>query len=140
MRDGAIEQVGSPTELYAAPATPFVASFIGRMNLIETVTNGDGRPVFAGVPLRLSGNGAPPRTLGIRPEEVVLCDPGTTADNVVTGSIAETVYLGNLIRLTVSPDGDAAPIIVERHGARDLMPVGARVGLRLPAEALRPLA
>jgi iron(III) transport system ATP-binding protein len=141
MRDGAVEQVGGPTELYVAPATRFVASFIGRMNLIEIAPNGRGEPIFAGKPFRLPGGVAPPRTLGIRPEQVELCEAGTAGDNVVGGSVVETVYLGNIVRLVVAPDGvEGAPLTVERHGARDPVAVGARVGLRLPPEALKPLA
>ncbi|NBP49758.1 MAG: ABC transporter ATP-binding protein [Actinobacteria bacterium] len=37
MRDGRVEQVGSPREVYANPATPFVASFIGQTNSVPTV-------------------------------------------------------------------------------------------------------
>ena len=140
MRDGAVEQVGSPTELYAAPATPFVAGFIGRMNLIAVAPNGQGKAVFAGRPLRLAADGAVPRTLGIRPEEVDLCEADAAGENVVAGAVVERIYLGNIVRLVVAPDGGAAPLTVERHGARDLAPIGARVGLRLPPEALKPLA
>jgi iron(III) transport system ATP-binding protein len=140
MRDGAVEQVGSPTELYAAPATPFVAGFIGRMNLIAVAPNGQGKAVFAGRPLRLAADGAVPRTLGIRPEEVDLCEADAAGENVVAGAVVERIYLGNIVRLVVAPDGGAALLTVERHGARDLAPIGARVGLRLPPEALKPLA
>src|ERR1700730_4666884 len=34
LRSGSIEQVGTPEEIYAQPATPFVASFVGRANLL----------------------------------------------------------------------------------------------------------
>jgi len=38
---GRIEQIGPPVEIYDAPATPFVAEFIGTMNRLEaTVTDG----------------------------------------------------------------------------------------------------
>ena len=61
MRDGHIEQVGSPEELYATPATAFTASFIGAppMNL-----------------LKLNGGG---EITGVRPEDVRLADAGLEA-------------------------------------------------------------
>jgi sn-glycerol 3-phosphate transport system ATP-binding protein len=61
LKDGRIEQVGSPEELYARPATAFTASFIGAppMNL-----------------LRLNGSGA---LTGVRPEDIRLADAGLEA-------------------------------------------------------------
>jgi ABC-type sugar transport system ATPase subunit len=58
LNGGTIEQVGSPMELYNAPATPFVAGFIGspKMNLIE------------GAPARAFGC----TTYGVRPEHISL--------------------------------------------------------------------
>ena len=44
MYGGRIEQMGSPAEMYSAPATPFVAEFIGTMNRLEgTSSTGAGR-------------------------------------------------------------------------------------------------
>jgi multiple sugar transport system ATP-binding protein len=86
MRNGRIEQIGTPDELYTRPANPFVASFIGTppMNLIPVEARIDERGavmVFAGREfscpaesvrpgeLRGSVNGI----LGIRPEHVRIC-------------------------------------------------------------------
>ena len=38
MRNGSLEQIGSPTELYDSPATAFVADFVGKTNFLETMT------------------------------------------------------------------------------------------------------
>jgi ABC-type sugar transport system ATPase subunit len=79
MRDGVIEQVGSPHDVFAKPANLFVASFIGtpQMNLIEAkVADGNRDTVklaLAGSHLEIAANGAvsrlgnPKVTLGIRP-------------------------------------------------------------------------
>jgi iron(III) transport system ATP-binding protein len=44
MNHGAIEQVGTPTQVYREPATPFVADFVGRINVLpaRTLAGGDG--------------------------------------------------------------------------------------------------
>ena len=45
MRNGRIIQLGSPTEVYQHPRTPFVASFLGETNLIAAVECRSGGPV-----------------------------------------------------------------------------------------------
>ena len=86
MNNGRIEQFSTPAELYSAPATEFVATFIGSLNRIEGRIK-NGRIV--------SGDGV----LGIRPEDVVFSvdeQPGGLAATVVRvvprGHFAE-VYL-----------------------------------------------
>jgi sn-glycerol 3-phosphate transport system ATP-binding protein len=77
MREGRIEQEGTPEELYARPATLFAARFIGTpaMNLVA-LEDGAGGAVVRGSPEPvLPGRGAG-RTLGVRPEHVRLVDHG----------------------------------------------------------------
>ncbi len=66
LRDGKMEQVAAPDMLYREPATPFVAGFIGTMNLIEGAVAGGtfSRAGFSN-PLPI-GDG--PATLAVRPE------------------------------------------------------------------------
>jgi ABC-type sugar transport system ATPase subunit len=84
LKDGALEQVGTPDDLYYRPATVFVAGFIGTppMSFLNvTVELSDGRLVFAGEALRLvAAESAATRigtrrgalVLGIRPEDIQL--------------------------------------------------------------------
>ncbi|MEO8758419.1 MAG: ABC transporter ATP-binding protein [Devosia sp.] len=66
LRDGRAEQVAAPDMLYREPATPFVAGFIGTMNLIEgTATNGTFTRATFSNPLPVSDG---PVTLAVRPE------------------------------------------------------------------------
>jgi multiple sugar transport system ATP-binding protein len=73
MRDGRIQQVDTPQNLYSEPANLFVAAFIGSpsMNLVEA-TVADGEVQFAGFRIPLSPERRPAREglviLGIRPE------------------------------------------------------------------------
>ncbi len=84
-RDGLIEQVATPVELYEQPATPFVAGFVGTSNLLE-----------GEVAEKLLGEPGP---VSVRPEKITL-QPGRTAapyDDelcVATGVVSEVVYLG----------------------------------------------
>ena len=89
MRDGIVEQVGSPLELYDQPANIFVAGFIGSpsMNFIEGevldgVFIGDGlSQPLAGLPDGIDGRTV---VLGIRPEHLELGDADAAATVVLT--------------------------------------------------------
>lgn len=74
MRDGRVEQVARPDTVYREPATPFVAGFIGTMNLIDgTVANGTFSRASFSVPLPVADG---PATLAIRPEALTLTTGG----------------------------------------------------------------
>ena len=85
LRDGRIEQVGTPRELYARPANIFVAQFLGtpRMNVLPaTVAEGcratlnDGRSI-ALPPFAAALTAGTPLSIGIRPEDIAVGDaPG----------------------------------------------------------------
>src|SRR5690606_37833158 len=96
-------QVGSAVTLYNAPATRFVAEFIGRMNVVRLAPQ-DGGPALAGQPIRIDGaaNGSAQATLiGVRPEEIAIAPAGSVGENAVPGRVERTVFLGNVTRLTV---------------------------------------
>jgi multiple sugar transport system ATP-binding protein len=74
MRDGRIQQVDTPQNLYRRPANLFVAAFIGSppMNLVEADV-GDGHVAFAGIRLPIAGAAPTGRVvLGIRPQDFAL--------------------------------------------------------------------
>lgn len=85
LRDGRIEQVGSPMALYNDPANQFVAGFLGAPSM----------NFMAAGPL-----GAPGATLGIRPEHVTVGKKGRIA-----GRVAHVERLGGDTNLLVSTDG-----------------------------------
>lgn len=92
MRNGRVEQIGKPLELFDRPANTFVASFIGSpsMNLLEGAIN-SGRFILDGADLPLpAGQGyATAKTYGVRPEHFSIRDGGVPATIVVvepTGS------------------------------------------------------
>jgi multiple sugar transport system ATP-binding protein len=71
LRDGAIEQVGSPLELYDHPANQFVAQFIGtpQMNIVDTAALPSLRDAAG-------AQGAPDGFIGVRPESVIVRTAG----------------------------------------------------------------
>src|SRR6516225_2918503 len=98
MREGVVEQIGSPLELYDAPANLFVAGFIGSpsMNFLPGRIHADGRLEFEGangvrLPLLRAPNGSDghPVIYGIRPEHFAIAEDGAEAEVLVvepTGS------------------------------------------------------
>jgi sn-glycerol 3-phosphate transport system ATP-binding protein len=95
LRDGRIEQEGTPAQLYARPATTFAARFIGTpaMNLVTLADGMKGGEVSAVIrgtsgPVMVPGRGAG-LTLGIRPEHIRLVDEGG-----VQGAVVSAEYHG----------------------------------------------
>ncbi|KKB11550.1 ABC transporter [Devosia geojensis] len=70
LRDGRTEQIARPAEVYREPATPFVAGFIGQMNLVSGVV-ADGRFGHSAfnVPAAVADG---PATLAVRPEALAI--------------------------------------------------------------------
>ncbi|HSN05048.1 MAG TPA: ABC transporter ATP-binding protein [Nitrospira sp.] len=92
LHDGTLEQLGTPKELYDAPANVFVAGFIGQpaMNMIDAVVHGGilaadpfRIPLPADWPHRVEGSAL---TLGIRPEHIRVSRPSGRAGS---GMIAD---------------------------------------------------
>jgi multiple sugar transport system ATP-binding protein len=111
LRDGAVEQVGTPIELYARPRNQFVACFLGtpQMNLlkakIRTVTgkgmnlcvDGERGPIQAtvgGMGISVGAN----CVVGIRPEHLALSDTGAIAGTVIATEMlgSETIVFASV--------------------------------------------
>ncbi|WP_422038634.1 ABC transporter ATP-binding protein [Roseibium sp.] len=90
MSNGVCEQIGSPTDIYQRPETPFVAAFIGKANFLHGIVRG-GRVFVGECPFDLEKpapfvDGAPVQ-LVCRPENVELCSVDETAPNTLTGPV-----------------------------------------------------
>ncbi|MDN4160154.1 ABC transporter ATP-binding protein [Nocardioides abyssi] len=97
MNAGRLEQIAPPAELYDAPATPFVGSFVGLSNRLPAqVVDGRARVLEATVdvlPGSATGNG----TALVRPEAVRL-----VADPAGTATVASVAFLGPVSRASVT--------------------------------------
>ena len=146
MYGGVIEQMGTPSEMYTSPATPFVAEFIGTMNRLEgTVTDGNGGVDHGGT--RLTIESARGRRTGekvlvlVRPETlaVTALDGRTPAENDLAGDVISHTFLGPVTRLKVV--GPATELIADVSTATaGTLPVGMKVTAHVPAGDTRLLS
>jgi putative spermidine/putrescine transport system ATP-binding protein len=147
MWSGRIEQMGTPTEMYSAPATPFVAEFIGTMNRLEAaiVDGGSGEIDHAGT--RLTVDAARGRTNGervlvlVRPEllELQPSTNGGVGENTLVGEVITHTFLGSVTRLKIL--GQQTEYIADVPTARvDSLPIGLRVVAHVPAMGTRLLS
>ena len=125
MRDGVIQQVGTPQEVFNHPANQFVAGFIGmpQMNFYnaQLIKDSDGKYAVelekAHVVLsedkqaNLARNNVQPGpvTLGVRPEHLVLTGD---ADKMITGKVEVSEMMGSAVHLHISACGSDTIIIV----------------------------
>src|SRR5262245_65090288 len=114
MKDGRVQQVGEPLELYGRPANKFVAGFIGSpaMNFVDVTVSGDGLWAEAPglrlqVPQRMRSLGGKRLTLGMRPEALRLAngtDEGADSHGFAT-TVDVLEPLGNEILLNFRAGG-----------------------------------
>jgi putative spermidine/putrescine transport system ATP-binding protein len=112
MSEGRMEQVGTPSEIYNRPATRFVASFVGHLNLLRGTLRdpATGEVAIGQQMVRASGplNGAgrdKTLTLALRPEALTLTP--RDGDNRLAGTVTEVAFLGAIVRIRVDV-GDAS--------------------------------
>ena len=141
---GRIEQIGTPAEIYGAPATPFVAEFVGTMNRLEsTITDPDtGLVDHDGSPLAVEAARGRPRgervMLLVRPETVEVAAAGAD-DGALVGEVVSHTFLGAVTRLRVlaGPTEWTADLSAERAAA---LPIGSRVRLGFPPASAKLLS
>lgn len=135
MNDGLFEQIGVPMDVYARPATTFVAGFIGApaMNMLEARLTSDGSAVVLPGGMQVGLDRSLPRsaghqvTFGVRPEHCEIARDGapdlTLTVDVVEALGADTVVHGRL--------GEGSAFTVRLPGGFDVA-AGERLPLRVP--------
>ena len=143
MKDGMVQQIGTPQEVYDSPANVFVAGFIGvpQMNFYDARLARDGEtyrveldgisvPVSPEKCARLSARGVDTQdiTLGVRPENIELAEVGETS---LTGTVETTEMMGSSVYLHVNVDGKDSIIILQNVEEDGRRPSDIQVGSML---------
>jgi spermidine/putrescine transport system ATP-binding protein len=147
MNKGRIDQIASPAELYDRPATKFVASFIGTMNLLPARFVGPEGSMMRfsadGLNLAIAGEGMTLSAseivaVGIRPEDL-LALPEATAEST-SARIASVVFHGKTLRVHADIGAGTAIVIdMPRQGDTSALQPGAILNIALRPGASCPL-
>jgi sulfate/thiosulfate transport system ATP-binding protein len=133
LKDGALEQVGTPEELYHQPATPFVFEFLGDVVRLpcEIV---DGAAVFAGARAKLLGGSLTRAGAGLAYVRPDAFDIAAGEAEGLRAVLRDVVSAGASARLDCLVDGGDAIEIRAPHDVARTLKIGDRVTLR-PREA-----
>ncbi len=146
MSEGRVEQIGTPSEIYNFPATEFVASFVGTLNLVaaNVIDASAGRVSIDGQEVRTSKaieavSTGGKVTMAVRPEGIALGE-GDEGANQLRGVLDDINFLGSIVRIRVrlGDGGPGATVMAldtfnEPH--LSVPKVGAAVTLSFPPEA-----
>lgn len=123
LRNGRVEQLASPTELYERPASRFVAEFIGSTNVFE--------------PDEPGGSGT--TAVSVRPERIRLDDADEPSDGPsLAGTVADVQFYGGISHVHVDVPGRSRRVVVAIVGSASVT-TGHGVTLRWDAEHAVPL-
>jgi iron(III) transport system ATP-binding protein len=145
MNEGAIEQIGTPAEVYGRPRTAFVADFVGTMSFVPVLATGPatirvGDLELASAESHGLGDGTPAR-MAIRPEDLRLAGPQSAEANCFEARVLGLGFRGGFCRLTLAPSRAPDALIaadVAANAMRDLgIETGQVLSVALPPEAVR---
>jgi spermidine/putrescine transport system ATP-binding protein len=134
MKDGRIEQLGTPEEIYFKPATHFVAGFIGEANLLRGIRRNGRVEATAGIVCDAPGpDGAV--ALVARPESVRRLASGEAAEVEVSGVVEEVIFLGAHVRYVLAlASGEKLRVQGSSEAARAVIGERMRVGWSASAQ------
>jgi putative spermidine/putrescine transport system ATP-binding protein len=137
MKDGQIQQIGTPRDIYLRPVNGFVARFIGAMNVIEVQFSQQNKPIVAGIELdsSITGPSGSVAQILVRPDAVSLCSRGTSGS--IDGTVVGEHFSGATTILRIRLDQAEVTISAMLVSRNVQMKVGDGVGVTLdPNEVL----
>ncbi len=144
MRDGRIEQIGAPLEIYHRPANLFVAEFIGAMNLLPATRIGHGEIQLGSARLACAAEGYAPGAAvraAVRPEDIVCTGKTNGHANSLRAEVREMEFMGPFFWLSLG-GGELGEhrlrAQLPSQRARDLdLRANDATHLHIPAERIR---
>jgi putative spermidine/putrescine transport system ATP-binding protein len=131
MREGRLDQLATPTDVYSRPATSFVAEFVGLTNRLPGTVSG-ATVTVRGRDLPLVDLATPPGpvTALVRPEAVTLASDSSGESGPLTGTVIASTFLGATSRVTVDL-GDTTILAQLATSDATALPAGSRVTLTI---------
>ena len=131
MREGHLEQLAPPIEVYSRPATSFVAEFVGLSNRLSGEVR-DGSVTVRGFTLPLVERGTPDGQVValVRPEAVTLASHDAPESGPLVGTVIAVTFLGATSRVTVDL-GDTTVLAQLTTADATALPAGSRVALTI---------
>ncbi|MFB1294159.1 ABC transporter ATP-binding protein [Mycobacterium sp. pW049] len=118
MSQGKLEQLAAPAELYANPATPFVADFVGLNNKVPAKVSGGHAALLGTSVPALPGSVEGDGVAMVRPESITV-----TSDSAGTSTVTSVSFLGAISRVNIAlPDGAAINAQMASSSARGFAP------------------
>ncbi|HLR09103.1 MAG TPA: ABC transporter ATP-binding protein [Bacillota bacterium] len=110
MKNGHIQQVGTPTELYSRPASPFIADFLGDSNIYkgENIEQKNGYATIQLKELKIIAKTSKQQrnvNIVIRPENIELNPENKDSENVFEGKVILSTYFGSFVRYSIQIRG-----------------------------------
>ncbi len=128
MNDGVIEQVGSASDVYERPASPFVADFMGKANVLKATALGGGRFRVGTAELSLPANGhavGAAVRIYVRPEDRHVEGDISELPNRLRGRVARIDYLGTFCLAELKCDSLGQPLVIS-YSLNQLHDLGVR--------------
>ena len=130
MNKGIVEQIGSPTEIYNRPKTPFVAGFIGKTNLLEARRTGEREVAIGDLTTRTSCDVTQENpTVSLRYECVMVGESAVGQPNQYSGIVEDVTFFGHEKEVSVNVLGQT---IVSRVSGIGPVDSGPRTGETVP--------
>ena len=131
MKDGVIQQIGGPTDIYNEPKNPFVADFIGESNIIPGVMLEDYKVRMKGMTFECVDAGFGKNVevdVVIRPEDIDIVEPDKAR---ISGKVVSVVFMG--VHYEIDVDCGGYEWVVH---TTDFAAVGQQVGISIPPDAI----
>lgn len=134
MKEGVIQQIGTPKSVYQRPSNTFVANFIGRSNMVDVELK-NGNIIFKdGYTLEftnLKNEGEMSCICSVRPEEFVISKEGG-----IKGIVKENMYLGLNTHYFIELSWGDTVEVIEESSIEDILAPGTEVSLTIKKDKI----
>ena len=139
MSQGQVMQIGTPTELYSNPKSPFIADFVGTSNILKGTVVGEenGFTVVQIEDRKILSTSKPNKKevdVIIRPENVKIFAGEEKPQNLLEGKILFSTYLGSIVRYDVEVGTNTLIVDTTYHSGDQILQANSSVKLSIDPE------